>query len=487
MAVAPAPVSNWPLIKRVAAFLADAGFAVTKIQRVLRTEGELLATQQHLPVQLLRLEQATEPLATLVALFVLEVSLDAEDADRRLQPLGVGPLVELGLVEETAPEVRGAVRIVPHDHLLIVSDRPRTDTGRDHVAGVHRPSAALAHLTVRRRVERALDVGTGNGIQALLAAEHSGHVVATDINERALEFAQFNAALNGVENIEFRMGSFFEPVAGKRFGLVVCNPPYVVTPDTEFRFRDGGLEGDQVSERVATELPSALEEGAFGTMMASWTQSGDDPGERPRSWLEGSGCDAWVLYTAIDDPLSTAAAWNRDAAPDQLAGRLDRWLAYYRERGIEAVTYGAFVLRRRAPESNWIRVSPVPRSGITQAGPHLLRLFAAQDLLATASDDDLLAARFRLHDDVRLEHALRPAGDGWSADSAELALTTGLPFRAGLDDATTAIVRGFSGSRPLGTVLTGAAAELGIDEGRFVPAGVQFVRRLLEFGYAVPA
>ena len=66
-------------------------------------------------------------------------------------------------------------------------------------------------------------------------------------------------------------------------------------------------------------------------------------------------------------------------------------------------------------------------------------------------------------------------------------LTAGLPFRAGLDDATTAVVRGLPGSRPLGEVLAGAAAELGIDEGRFVPAGVAFVRRLLEFGYVVPA
>ena len=55
----------------------------------------------------------------------------------------------------------------------------------------------------------------------------------------------------------------------------------MVTPDVEFRFRDGGLEDDGVSERVAKELPSALDEGGVATMTASWIQSGDDPVERP--------------------------------------------------------------------------------------------------------------------------------------------------------------------------------------------------------------
>src|SRR5581483_8369941 len=81
----------------------------------------------------------------------------------------------------------------------------------------------LASLTPRRRVARALDVGTGNGAQALLAARHSGHVVATNVTERALAFTRTNAALNGIENVETRAGSLFEPVAGETFDLITCN------------------------------------------------------------------------------------------------------------------------------------------------------------------------------------------------------------------------------------------------------------------------
>jgi methylase of polypeptide subunit release factors len=477
-----APALDRALVARLAGLFADADYTAPTIQRLLGTEEELLARPREVPVHLKRLDHGPEPLATLVALFVLPVTLDAADAEKRLPEIEL--LHELGLVEVVGSEVRSVARIIPHDHLLIASDRARDDTGPDHVAGVHRPSAGLAHLTVRRPVERALDVGTGNGVQALLCAEHAELVVATDVNERALEFAAFNAALNGVQNVEFRAGSFFEPVAGERFGLVVCNPPYVITPDSDYLFRDGGMEGDQVSELVAAELPDALDEGGYGTMTASWVVAGDDdPTERPRRWLEDSGCDAWIVHTSLDDPLTTAAAWNRESPPDELAERLERWLSYYGELKIEAVGYGALVLRRREGV-NWVRTCVVPRRGIHRAGAHLERLFAAQDFLAAM--ENLAELRFRLHDDVILEHSLRPTDEAWSLVGAELVLTDGLPFRAGLDEATSAVVRHLNQSRTLDEILGAAAAELDVDADRFRPAGVEFVKQLLELGYVVP-
>ena len=55
----------------------------------------------------------------------------------------------------------------------------------------------LASLTPRVQVARALDIGTGNGVHALLAARHADEVVATDVNPRALAFTQISAGLNG--------------------------------------------------------------------------------------------------------------------------------------------------------------------------------------------------------------------------------------------------------------------------------------------------
>ena len=215
--------------------------------------------------------------------------------------------------------------------------------------GVHRPSVALAHLTVRGEGERALDLCTGNGIQAILLAAHAEHVVATDVNARALSYAAFNAALNGVRNVETRRGSFFEPVEGEQFDLIVANPPYVVSPESAYLFRDGGMRGDAVSEHVVRAAPAALAPGAFASILIAWALDPDDPAERPRSWLEGSGCDAFLLHTSTDDPIETATVWNRDLLdrPEAYAEALDRWLAYYRELGIEQLGYACLVLRKR--------------------------------------------------------------------------------------------------------------------------------------------
>src|SRR5438270_327403 len=84
---------------------------------------------------------------------------------------------------------------------------------------------------VTRLLDRALDVGTGSGVQALLAARHAREVVATDVNPRALAYAELNAALNGFTNLECRAGSMFEPVAGETFDLITCNAPFVVSPE----------------------------------------------------------------------------------------------------------------------------------------------------------------------------------------------------------------------------------------------------------------
>jgi hypothetical protein len=357
---------------------------------------------------------------------------------------------------------------------------------------------------VRQPVERALDLCTGNGIQALLLARHAEHVVATDVNERALAFAAYNLALNGVSNVELRAGSLLEPAGGERFGCVTCNPPYVISPDAEFTFRDSGLPGDSVSEQLARGLPALLEPGGFATLMASWAQAGDDPAVRPRAWLEGSGCDAWILHTTTDDPLSNAAAWTRDSAegPEAFGAALDRWTASYRELGIESVAYGAFVLRRRETEragaaakrtpsgilarpgsaradsglaDNWSRGASLPPRALEPASGHLLRMFAGVDA-ASAGDDALLDLRLSLAPAVRFEQVVAPS-DGWTVTSASLQLEEGLGFRAEVDERTLRLLRALDGTRTAREAVVGALGE------EALPEAVTILRGMLETGF----
>src|SRR5262249_6027472 len=151
------------------------------------------------------------------------------EAAEALTPLDLAQAQEMGIVTADAESVTPTIEIVPTEQLLIASDTFRDEATRpDHVLGLGPPAKVLAALTVRRQVESTLDVGTGNGVQALLAARHSRRVTATDINPRALRIAAFNAALNELPPLDLREGDLFAPVEGETFDLIVCNPPYVI-------------------------------------------------------------------------------------------------------------------------------------------------------------------------------------------------------------------------------------------------------------------
>jgi release factor glutamine methyltransferase len=77
-----------------------------------------------------------------------------------------------------------------------------------------------------RETDRVLDMGTGSGVNAILAASKSSDVVAVDVNPFAVECARENAARNAVsERIDVRESDVFEKVDGT-FDLIVIDPPF---------------------------------------------------------------------------------------------------------------------------------------------------------------------------------------------------------------------------------------------------------------------
>jgi release factor glutamine methyltransferase len=83
--------------------------------------------------------------------------------------------------------------------------------------------AVLAEV---REDDRVLDMGTGSGVNAILAASKSTDVVAVDINPHALDAARENAASNGVaDRVAVRHSDVFSHVEG-RFDLIIFDPPF---------------------------------------------------------------------------------------------------------------------------------------------------------------------------------------------------------------------------------------------------------------------
>ena len=93
-------------------------------------------------------------------------------------------------------------------------------------------SIFIANRLMVNKGDKVLDLGTGSGIFALFAAQQkAAEVIATDINSKAVNYARENARINGLAGrIEFHQGNLFEPVEGRKFNLIICNPPFVPTP-----------------------------------------------------------------------------------------------------------------------------------------------------------------------------------------------------------------------------------------------------------------
>ncbi|MDJ0346777.1 methyltransferase [Streptomyces sp. H10-C2] len=135
--------------------------------------------------------------------------------------------------------------------------------------GVYAPQAdtyllaqALAQEAVTADTE-VLDVGTGSGALALLAARMGARVSATDISWRAVAAARVNA-VRSRQRITVRRGDLAAPLRGRSFDLVVSNPPYVPAPGSFLRTRgaarawDAGVDGRQIVDRVCARAPALL-------------------------------------------------------------------------------------------------------------------------------------------------------------------------------------------------------------------------------------
>ena len=126
---------------------------------------------------------------------------------------------------------------------------------------------------------------------------HADEVVVTDLSERALAYAAFNAALNSVD-WQIRGGSMLEPVAGEQFSLIVSNPPFVITPRSGmflFEYRDGGASGDAIVADLVRSIGAHLEPGGIAQFSetgrcgrGALAGPGWAAGWSARAWMPGS-------------------------------------------------------------------------------------------------------------------------------------------------------------------------------------------------------
>jgi precorrin-6B methylase 2 len=350
------------------------------------------------------------------------------------------------------------VHVDEFDGLELVCDPPDGERP-DLVQGVTAAARTLANLLVRRRVETALDLGTGCGVLALTMARHAGRVVATDVNPRAVELARLSATRSGIRNVELREGDWYAPVQGERFDLIACNPPYVISPETRLLFRDGS----EATPGVVRAAAEHLVPGGLAELLVNWAHEPDDWVGPLRTWIP-AGCDALVVHHATMTPRQYTETWARSEADHET------WMRWYRDQGIHAIGAAFLLLRRRSDEGPprlqalEATQAPTPRAGI-----HVERILAGTDL-AAQGDDALREARLAIVDGVRAEHTARRRGGAWEAGPVRLSIVPTVGVQA---SAPAELVWALDGTRPLGEVLD-ALPEDALDT----------ARRLVELGFA---
>jgi hypothetical protein len=344
----------------------------------------------------------------------------------------------------------------------------------------------LVDLTVRLPGVDALDVGTGGGVQAFQASSHAAQVTGTDVNGRALRLAEFGAGLNGLTNISWRAGSLLEPVGEQTFDLITVNPPFIISPDNSYLWRDAGPVArwpGSLGQQLVQQIAPRLRIGGWSTMLASWTHPPDGDWAAPvRSWFSGLGCDAWVLRFASHDPIEHAHTWlaQSEHTTTDFAAALDRWLAFDHNQGIEAFTTGAIIMQRNITRTEYLWTDDMPGSPTGPAGEQIQRVFAHRRRLTGSVD--LLDAVLAPLPGTRLDQTLCRGDGGYEPAPTQLFVLPGLTIGATVSPVALPVVLELDGERPLCDLITGAAEATGFDAGQVRADALDAATRLIELG-----
>jgi hypothetical protein len=474
--------------------LRSAGFAAAGENLPMEVEGRARGGR-NIP-RVMRITAAGRPLDTFVRLFLVGIPTGVREARAAMAPVPLEEWVEAGLVEADGDSVSGLVALYLYEGLILAADKPELldrGAGPDIVSGITNSTVSLALFTVQRGFRNILDLGAGCGVIGFMAARAGGRLLATDINARAIRFAQFNARMNGIRDAEFATGDTFEPAAGRRFDLMVANPPCVIGPGVRYAYRDSGMELDGLCRKIVGQAPEFLEEGGLFQSTAEWPDfTGVDWKERMAGWFRNSGCDALVLRMRTRSALEHAeeTVYETDVIDAEVQSRVYGEYADYFERlHVVSISEGLIAMRRRSgvpsgPGENWVRFEELPPRPPEPFGDAVWRMFEARDALDRMKDDsDLLEWKLGMAPGLALETTRTWTGEAWSDAGYWLRQGTGFRFQASVDAHVANMLKAFEGHKTVREVLEEVARCLGVSFDAVARGSLAVLREMLQRGF----
>lgn len=274
-------------------------------------------------------------------------------------------------------DVEGLYLATDHRYMML----PEDQLNEDPVMYIGSDSLGLVCTTPQYTANRVLDLCCGSGIQGLVASRYANEVIGVDVNPRAIRFSRFNAQLNGVRNIQFRLGDLYQAIDGQ-FNTILANPPFVPSPKQELRFRDGGSSGEEILARIVSGSANHLTPNGRLFIVTDLVNVNDYE-TKLDDWWNGGSAHKLVLCTADRDDILFSvphchAAFNQTV--EQYNSKLEQWVNNFYAEDLTAVNFG-YILIQQSPEiqagSYYLRTVHNPSEAIHH---HVESYFEQRDL-----------------------------------------------------------------------------------------------------------
>jgi len=473
------------IVENVARFIAEAGYTEAEMnkQGLTKVPWRKSAIRSLLKYKIA--ENVT--LNLLVRFFWFGEAASSDEISSALPRQIVEGLLQCRLAEREGDVFVPNCMLARFGDLLLACDSVRRAHPEipDLVLGVNTPTKVLANSFINVPDATVLDLGTGCGTLAMIASRSARSVTATDINPRALAFTAFNAALNGIANVQTSVGNRFEPVGDQQFDAIICNPPFFITPKPRLLYTENPDELDSFVESLARTAPRFLKDGGFFQMLCEWVEFQDESWRnRLMRWLEGSGCDVLILKAYEMSPADyaltravEAASLHGEASEDMLLEHVE----YFAKRRVGRILGGLMTLRLRTGK-NWFLSEDMDELPNESIGGLLMKRFATQDILSSYTDTKLLMLKPRVCSGIQLVQESTQENQLWKPKRIFLERRTGLVRRLAFDSAVANLVVRFDGTRALDGLLTELAKQNRLPREQAISNGLRLVRKLSSLG-----
>jgi 2-polyprenyl-3-methyl-5-hydroxy-6-metoxy-1,4-benzoquinol methylase len=387
--------------------LRDAGYTSEVIGTAESVPRHLLDPVRRPLVHDILIRQGT-PGARLALLFSYKEAVRLADLEPVLGPDLLRVMLDCGLIEadpDNPGQARSRFHLLPTQGLYFLADA--LDAGGEAVMGPAQITVPLLRFAAELPGRSVLDIGCGAGSIALAAAQRGASAIGTDLNQRAIELSRFNALLNCLK-ADFLPGDLTAPVRGRRFDLVLAQPPFVMQPQetASATYLHGGAFGDELAFRLLGELPAILAPGGNAIVFFdTGKREGPSFMQRVRAALGGAAVDLVILLAEgmLPDVVAIGYASIEDPTlGPQFAEAAIRYRRHLADLGVTGFHHGLVLLRAPRESGGSARYSiQLQINSVSAVSPSwLLGLFASLDL-AALPDVEILTRAVTPPPDVR--------------------------------------------------------------------------------------